>query len=191
MTAMIAVGFIVSIAAQRGQTTVTSSRGSGTTQIVSPVAASTWMHEATQSDEAYLIVVWRGTPGWFARGNQHSESGGGGGGLRRESVTYGSISLDVSLDIAHRLATIQGGKPISLGQDNVVLVDHVDEPAALTVVKTLRIDDPSLPDRAPRVPLALKRSAEVVAFLRCDLRLPDEMQMLQTRLIEPMCAQLK
>jgi hypothetical protein len=58
---------------------------------------------------------------------------------------------------------------VPLDQKNAVLVDNVDSPSGPEVVKKLSVD-PAFPDGYRIGPL-LGRSPEVVAFLRCDVRL--------------------
>jgi hypothetical protein len=74
------------------------------------------------------------------------------------------------LDASGTVAQIVG-KDVPLNDHNVVLVDDVDAPTGLRVIKTLRVD-PTLPDTRS-VHLAIRRSPELVSFLRCDVKLPD------------------
>jgi hypothetical protein len=57
---------------------------------VSPAVVGYWqMHDNEDGTGSVdLLILWRGTPGWFLRGNDNSGggSGGGGGSLRDTNV---------------------------------------------------------------------------------------------------------
>src|SRR5687767_7702756 len=101
--------------------------------------------DATGRGTLQLLILWRGTPGWFLRGGGSSSSGGGGSmGPGSETIfshwiSQGGVNLTVRLDPAARKLWIQD-KEIALDDANVVLVDGVDSPAGPSVVRTLRID---------------------------------------------------
>ena len=110
-----------------------------------------------------LLVLWRGTPGWFLR----PASGGGSvsfedtveyprpgrdtsrpeqaralAGRRRGStvtIRQGSVLLELRFDPESAIVYVQGHL-VRLNEDNVVLVDDVDGPAGPQVAGTLRID---------------------------------------------------
>lgn len=144
--------------------------------VLSPVVVGGWF---TTSDGAGherldLLVLWRGSLGW-ALGGQQSGGGGGGGSSGRRGMTIrrGDLSLHALLDAGGRACEIQG-TPVPLGDDNVVLVDDVDSAGGPKVIKTLRIE-PDLPEPR-RIDAAIRRSPELVSYLRCDLKLPDARQ---------------
>jgi hypothetical protein len=147
-----------------------SSGVSSATQVISPVAVVTWVtRDGSNYTEIDLVVVWRGSPGWFRSSTQRGSSGGSAGKFQA-SVTYGDVRLDVALTTSPRVVTIQE-TPVPLDQKNVVLVDNVDSPSGPDVVKTLWVD-PALADQH-RIGPVLGRSPEIVAFLRCDVRLQE------------------
>ena len=144
-----------------------------------------------------LLVLWRGTPGWFMRtggqgGGGSSSSGGGveaGLEVRVERISQGGVSLNLRFEPKSRRLWILD-KEIVLGNANVVLVDGVDETAGPRVVGTLHIDPgfdtavdlppamPSGPRGAQRpgaVPAQtfIRRAPELVSFLQCDVRAPN------------------
>jgi len=137
----------------------------GMTQVVSPVAAATVVSE--DHVNAALVVIWRGTPGWFARA-PHSETGGGSGRTYQTSIAYGDIRLDLRFDFATRVATVMGHR-VALGDRNVVLIDGIDRHGATTVVRVLPVDG-RLPSSYPDIFPLLARSPAVVAFLACDTK---------------------
>src|SRR5205823_4946275 len=108
---------------------------------VSPTVVASWL---TRGDKLTLLVLWRGTPGWFWRVNGHG--GGGGGNLRQEfqQVWYGDINLRVDYDFEKDTATV-ASREFSLRETNVVMVDFVDSVNGPTLVDT-RYVDPALTD---------------------------------------------
>ena len=117
-----------------------------------------------------LLVLWRGTAGWYTKNSGAGHRGGGGGGFngRSERLQYAGIDLNIYLARDPRALQIQD-KPVTLkpADANVVLVDDVDAPTGPRVVSTLRVD-PSMPDGDLHIESVLRRSAEIVAFLKCD-----------------------
>ena len=92
------------------------------------------------------------------------------GARRGMTARYGTISLYAAYDVGPRRYTIENAtKP--LGEDNVVLVEDADSASGPRVLKTLRVD-PAVPD-GKRVDQIIARSPELVAYLRCDLKLTD------------------
>ncbi len=146
------------------------------TRVMSPVALVTWI--ATYGNDGAqvldLIVLWRGTPGWFARGSGSGTSSGGNAASFHSTIRYGGVDLQLEFEPKARAVQIQAMR-VELTGDNVVLVDRVDTPGGLTVAGTLRVD-PSLPiadNGYPRIEQVLRRSEEIVSFLQCDARMPD------------------
>jgi hypothetical protein len=176
----------------------------GGTAPVSPSVLATDMCvvDAAGNGTLELLVLWRGTPGWFQKsaGGASGGSGGGsagsvmgGGGpapmIRSSWISQGGVNLTVRFDPSTRKAWIQDNE-ITLENANVILVDGVDSLAGPQVVRMLRIDPEyetkvdtlpyGPPGRGPRTrPMAvsaqtfIRRSTELVEFLQCDTRLPD------------------
>ena len=146
-----------------------------TAQPVSGVAFTTWVGtlDSAGVSTMRLLVVWRGTPGWFARGSGNGESGGGNGSSYHSTIHRGDLNLQLDFDFSTRVASIQG-KQVQLGDDNAILVDSVDGRAGPQVIKTLRVDTaPPATDGFPRIEEVLRRSPEILSFLQCDARLSD------------------
>jgi hypothetical protein len=172
----------------------------GGTAPVSPSVMATDMCvvDAAGRGTLELLILWRGSPGWFrksagaASGGGQSGSMGGGPGpmIRSEWISQGGVNLTVRFDPAARKVWIQD-KEIALDAANVVLVDGIDSPAGPQVVRTLRIDPeyqttmspapyggpmgrgPRM--RAQPVPAQtfIRRSPELVEFLQCGVSVPD------------------
>jgi hypothetical protein len=164
----VAVGWLISGAVAAG-----GQRRPGSVQtsyIVSPVVVATVMatRAADGAETLDLLVLWRGSPGWFFRDGGTGSSGGGTGTWVYATARYGDLQLQLSLDTAARIAIVQGTR-VELKDANIVLVDGADTRAV--VVGMLRAD-PLLAD-APRIEPVLRSSARLLEFLRCDVRLDD------------------
>ncbi len=156
---------------QAGGRSGRSSSGFSSSRPVSPVAVVTWFgRHAGDAAVLELLVVWRGSPGWFLAGQSGGSGGGGMGGDVNATLRYGAVHLSVSYSPAKDVVTIQDTES-RLGGNNVVLVDHVDTPDGPKVVATHRVD-PAVPD-SKQVEVAMRRSHEVIAFLRCGTAMPD------------------
>ncbi len=184
---------------------------SSTTAPVSPSVMATVMTVGGEPGKGALdlLVLWRGSPGWYWRaegrgGGGSSSSGGGmfgrsGAEVRTEFISQGGINLSIRFEPASRRLWILD-QPVTLGDANVVLVDGVDEPTGPRVVATIRIEPaydaatdqpPGMlamrPSGAPplqEVPpqTFIRRSPELVAFLQCDRKAPDRKLMEQQAL---------
>jgi hypothetical protein len=145
----------------------------GATQPISPVAMVSWVaHYETEGVRVLdLLVLWRGTPGWFLKGNRRGTSGGGGQDTYHSTIQYGGLELEFDVEWSTGFVRIQGNS-IALDDSNVVLVDHVDGATGPEVVGTLRVDPTFLGPEPDIVPV-LRRSPEILAFLRCEVPAPD------------------
>ena len=159
------------------------------TRPVSPavVATSISAHWQDGTAELRLIVLWRGTPGWFSgRGRSggstwgagSSGPPGGAGAVRPKAVIerafFGDLALEVQFNAEARTARVQGVE-LSLQDANVILVDDVDSPGGLTIVGTRRIDLQVSGPPPVRIEPFLRNSPELMEFLRCDTAVPDPM----------------
>jgi hypothetical protein len=190
---------------------------------VSPSVMATYMCrlERDGRGELELLLLWRGTPGWFTRNNLGGSYGGtssswggsaagGGGALATHtlSITQGGVNLQIRFEPQTRKLWIQE-REVAINDDNVVLVDDVDSSNGPQIVRTLRIDPsftavseplpPGYPLRpggdrmrmvAPRVQEFLRRSAEVVEFLRCGV-VPPDMQPYEEKVFQMLCAAIQ
>jgi hypothetical protein len=165
-------------------------RSSGATvdRVLSPRVVANWLSHPDKSGELQLdlLVLWRGSPGWFA-----AAGGGGGGGMMSQGrgasalqslrVHYGDVDLELAVH-PERVAVFQDGE-ISLGAANVILIDTVD--TSPQVVGTTQVD-PTIPDSG-RIEFVLRRSPELVEYLDCEARVADPSLQEQT---EFLCAQV-
>jgi hypothetical protein len=146
---------------------------SSASRIVSPtVVATTMVRTLDGANSLSLMVLWRGSNGWFMKSG--ARGGGGGGGSQRTltaRVRYAGLDLLAELDLQPRAVRIQGNPATLQPFDaNVILVDGTDGPN-LRVVSTLKIDPAMTPDK--QVEPLLKRSSEILAFLQCDQTISD------------------
>lgn len=164
---------------------------SGTMPTSASVMTTFLISKGGSTETLELIVLWRGTPGWFATQSSSGSGGrvgsGTGGGVWRERIQRGEHELEVSFTFATRTAIVQG-KEVSLRDANAILVDRVDSPAGPRVVGTLKVDARlgSEPGPAAILPV-LGRSREILEYLRCDVPLPDAR--MQERLA-PICQRI-
>ena len=171
----------------RAQGTLSSDRP------VSPTVVASWL---VRGDKLSVLVLWRGTPGWFWRVDGGHGGGGGSTGQRGfQQIRYGESTFQIDYDFGKETATI-AGRDVSLREVNVVMVDFVDSASGPTVVDTRYID--------PRVPAGfdagltfIGREPSLYPFLQCDLSLPAspgviaQVQQMQQALITMMCNQLR
>ena len=62
--------------------------GTSTSRVASPTVVASWVSHENYADGSAttLLVLWRGTPGWFSKGGRGGGSGGGSGAGRSGSV---------------------------------------------------------------------------------------------------------
>lgn len=151
------------------------------TRVTSPAVVTTIVKQAGQ---LALMVLWRGAPEWF------TASGGGGaateqgGGIISVEARYGQRIVGLTFDSATRIVRLAQQEIRLEPHVNVILVDGVDlEPRG----PSLRLSSipPELPPAGDAMIALLRRSKEVIAFLRCDVRVADERRQ---RLFDGLCA---
>ena len=154
-------------------------------RIVSPAVVATCItrHGRTGNGELELVVLWRGSPGWFLKGGQDNGGGSstwggtsargprGSQGIVEHQAVHGGLELNLHFNRRTRTVQVQG-REVVMQDANVILVDQVDAGEDLAVVGTRWID-PQVSGPPVRVEQALGRSSELVAFLRCDASLSN------------------
>jgi hypothetical protein len=145
-----------------------------------PLSASVVGTFLSQGNNIELLVLWRGTPGWFAAPERNQSSGTANS--YRLHLQYGAVPLDMTYDRSRHVASI-GSSEIALANGrNVILVDGIGTDKLTTTV--LAVDLTS----ASTVGTVLGRSPEVVAFLRCDAVVSDQAERRVNQLV---CDDLK
>jgi hypothetical protein len=119
-----------------------------------------------------LAVIWRGRPGWFLENKgSYGASGGGNDASFGQTIKYGGVHLDYRFVRTTRTLMILDRAPLNLNDANVVLVDQVDDPEKAIVVARLAIPSTLAGPGALVQPFG--RSAEILAFLRCHVEVPQ------------------
>jgi hypothetical protein len=120
-----------------------------------------------------LLVLWRGTPGWFDENN--SAGVGGPDGVHR--LAFGSRAVQLRFDSGARAVHV-AGQVVALADDNVLLLDEVDSNQGIRVVGTLRVE-PRLAAGAPTgsdedpLDALVRQSPQLFDYLRCDPSLSE------------------
>ena len=147
--------------------------------IISSTVVATYCGHADGSEQILdLLILWRGDPGWFERGQGGSGSGGtyeATGGVTSHVTQYsmyGGVAIGFEADFDKNSASV-GETVVQLDRVNTVLVDNVDKPGARAVSTTLWTE--------PRLPLSgdvhvalIRQSSALLDYLRCDLPMPGE-----------------
>lgn len=165
------------------QSALTRSSGGGNTMI-SPTVFATWVTQRAGNDpeQLRLLVLWRGTPGWYfvpgSNGIRSTTDGSSGAARTHLTIEYG---VRLTLDYGAGDAVTVNGREVHLGTDNVVYVDDVDALAGARIVRTSRIPS-KMPGSAGQIGLAIRDVPDIVAYLRCEARASDaQRQMLIER----------
>jgi hypothetical protein len=160
--------------------------GMSTSRIASPAVVASWTSHENYADGSTttLLVLWRGTPGWFAKGGGGSSRGGSdtgsgqSGSYAFQYMTQGGLTFMLEFDYDKRTVKILN-EVLSLRDVNVVLVDFVDSAGGAAIVGWRWIEPgppapPALAGASPD-PVAgvIRRSQGLYDYLRCELSMPD------------------
>jgi hypothetical protein len=154
---------------------------SSTSRFVSPTVVASWTARTHAGDTDTLLVLWRGSPGWFA--TTGAAGGGaswasGGNGREYQNVRAGGREFTLEFFDDRRVVKILN-QEISLTETNVVLVDGVDSLSGPAIVERLWIaPGPPLPPiargaAADPVAGVISRSPELIEYLQCGVPIPD------------------
>jgi hypothetical protein len=177
----IRLGLTATVCAAVASAQTAGSPGVTSSRVVSPAVVATWSSgfDAAVRPQLELLVLWRGSPGWFSSGAPLMTGGGvagrlgpGGlsGGSRSEHVYAGGLDLEVTVDSRTHVARLCE-HAIALGTTNVVLVDDVDGANGPRITGTLWVD-PQL-QNPNELQAIIQRSSQLQGFLRCDVELAD------------------
>jgi len=181
--------FTADLSAQPARRFASGGGGMGTSRVISPAVVASWMSHDNYADgsKTTLLVLWRGTPGWFSKGGRGGGSGGswggssgsgGSGSYGYQYVSEGGLTFTLEFDYDKRIVKILN-REISLKETNVVLVDFVDSSNGPTIAGDRWIDPaPPAPPLVPGAvsdPIAgvISRTPELFEYLQCDVKLPD------------------
>ena len=139
----------------------------GATSIISPVVVAQWFtNRKAGVEELELLVLWRGTPGWFLQTPGGSGGSDSGTGSHYTWIKYGAVSLSLDFDETTRRVTIQG-KDVTLSENNVLFVDDVDLPSGPRVADMMVVSR-AMPGSSGQIAPVLRNSSRIMSFLRCD-----------------------
>lgn len=143
--------------------------------VSSTVVATFCGHRDGDTEKLDLLIIWRGSPGWFQR---KGAGGGGSGGRDRFGAgtkgvvsrwqSYGDVTIRFDVDFDTQVARI-GSFTIELDRRNTIVVDGVDAEWRITAT---RWTDPVLPLNGDWNLALARQSGEVVRDLRCDVQMP-------------------
>ena len=120
---LVAVSLIVgvSVPSAQGLPQRRGAHSAGGTLPASVVAAVTWLTYGTdRGEDPGLLVIWRGTPGWY-RERPASSSGGGSRDAYRHTNRYGDTEVSFVLTASPRTLTVQDSIEVDIGTHTVVL----------------------------------------------------------------------
>jgi hypothetical protein len=176
---------------------VSGGGGTSTSRVASPTVVASWVSHENYADGSAttLLVLWRGTPGWFLKGGRGVSGGGSGSGAggsgsyAYQYVSEGGLTFMMEFDYDKRIVKMLN-QEISLKETNVVLVDFVDSANGPTIVGYRWIDPapPEQPSRVDPIAAVVKRTPELFEYLRCDLSLPDP---LMNAMMPIICGQMR
>jgi hypothetical protein len=184
----------VDLPAQRRGSATGGSRMS-TDRVVSAAVVASWMSFDSDADggKTTLLVLWRGAPGWFSKGEGAAGGGssgstGGSGSRAFQSFYRGGLTFTMEYDDEQQTVKILN-ETFSLNEVDVLLVDFVGSQAGPAIVGWRWIEPgppapPIVPDAAPD-PIAgvIRRSDELFDYLRCDLNVADPLMNAMTTLV--------
>jgi hypothetical protein len=143
----------------------------GNNGMISPTVFATWITQRVGNDaeQLRLLVLWRGTPGWYGVPGGKIDGASSAAGTHW-TIEKGDIRLTVDYGAGDAVAI--NGRDVHLGTDNVVYVDDVDAPGGARVIRTSRIPS-QMPGSAGQIGLAIRDIPDLVTYLRCDARAAD------------------
>jgi hypothetical protein len=126
-----------------------------------------------------LVVLWRGSPGWYDESTDSAEVGGSSGAHRIRSRTG---LVEIRFDSSTRVVQVHGNA-VPLQNNNVLLLDDVDGSGGVKIAGMLRVDPPVRPtskggQNVDVIDAVVQQSSELFEYLRCDARFarPDDPQ---------------
>ncbi len=154
---------------------------SSTSRFVSPTVVASWIARTRGDHTDTLLVLWRGSAGWFAKtgvANGAASWSSGGSGRELHSVRAGGREFTLEFFDDRRVVRILD-EEIPLTETNTVLVDGADSRSGPVIVDRRWIAvGPPLPPMAPggapdQVAGIISRSPALVEYLQCGVPMPD------------------
>src|SRR5262245_23951185 len=148
--------------------------GGGTMPTSASVMGTSLTRSVGDVHELELLVLWRGTPGWWATGSSGSSGGvNSSRGAWSQRFSQGGQDFEIRGDSNAHTADILG-RTFDLTKGNAILLDEVDSPGGPRIVGTVAVD-PRLPNGTDpnQILMLLGRVKELRDYLRCDTPLPN------------------
>jgi hypothetical protein len=182
------VGIVAALSAVHAQTPVATLHGSGD---LSASVRATWTAEGPPNGPwtLSLLVLWRGSPGWWlqpsATATMESDRPVGQPQSVMHSVVANEQTWLMRLDPRTRTFQLQKQR-VEIGNTNIVFIDGVDSGQGPRIVGGLALDL-QFTD-TPVSPFFIKQSPELFAFLECDKPLPEPERQ---EMVERLCAEMR
>jgi hypothetical protein len=188
-------------------------RGGGSTSTSRPLSSTvfaSWSSHWINADATTmaLLVLWRGSPGWLARGGSSggsgaaggsSGAGGSGGHYSYQWLSEGGLTFWIEFDLERKIVELLN-REFDLTHVNVVLVDRVDAADGPTIAGARWVEPGSdvAPGAADAIEATIKRSPELFDYLQCHVPPPDppasippEAHAMITSMIAAMCERMR
>ena len=172
---MTLAGFVaVSVLAALGLQQERESSSCQSDIVSSTVVSSFCGHHEGEAQVLDLLILWRGTPGWF-HGKSTGRRGGGGSrvvggtkGIVSQSTYYGDVAIAFEANFDSRVANV-AQSTVKLDHVNTIVADNIDGNWRITGT---RWTDPRLPLVGDWNLALARRSPEFVRDLRCEIPMP-------------------
>jgi hypothetical protein len=187
-SAALIFGIAVTPPAAHSQTPGATAHGSGD---LSASVKATWTAEGPPNGPwtLSLLVLWRGSPGWWldpgAAASMASDHPRGQPLSVMHSVALNDRTWEMRLDPRTRTFQLQKQR-VDIGNTNIVFIDGIDTAEGPRIVGGLALDL-QFTD-TPVSPFFIKQSPELFAFLQCDKPLPEPERQ---PMVERLCAEMR
>ena len=188
----LAVFIAVSVLAARGAQQQPESSSCQSDIVSSTVVSSFCGHHDGEHEVLDLVILWRGTPGWFhgkgtgRRGGGGSRVVGGTKGLVSQSTYYGDVTIAFEANFDMRVAKV-AQSTVTLDHVNTIVADNVSGDWHIT---STRWTDPELPLVGDWNLALARRSPGFVRDLRCEIPMPAPPRLPQVPILT-VCDKLK
>jgi hypothetical protein len=163
--------------------------------VSSTVVATFCGHDQGANEMLDLLIVWRGSPGWF----QNRHLGGGGGGFNKFGAgtkgyvamhqAYGDVTISFDADFDANTVAI-GERTVALGRMNTIVVDKVDRPG-VHQISAMRWTEPRLPLGGDVNLILAQHSRELLNDLQCDIPMPTPPSRIPQASVITVCEKLR
>ena len=158
-----------------------------------PISPTVLATSIVRGKNTALIVLWRGSPGWFWRdGNDRAETTSGSSERMVYTLTSGTVHAEIEYDVSGNTARLLN-REVSLKDATVVLVDNVDSLGGPVIVGERVVSPGSGTPGNPEVGV-FQLNPDLYDFLQCHAALPasrDPTVDLKQRMLAASCDHLR